>query len=460
MIHETDLIPSKQINDTGYHTVLESVFRVAKLECSNYVRATKYTKPKVETRLSACGILVRVIVEVGLPRLRYKTVKALVEHILQTLPTSDDSYYTPLCKDYFKALATLLGFQAHPEHFLADEWHEVVDFCLETARELNKSDDANNDSHGSRLRRNGLSRSTTPSFHTSQPAAFPQIRDSQLEIVLCLQHLISVPNAPIFDKADVISTTIVDLLTSYSRVASIQQVLLECMNLIMSRMVADNMGLALQILTKMISLFRRFWDVKDNGMKESLLVLLSYAEVLLPRLILEDTTGDRKAELGALVESLREDYCTRKHRDQLQLDDLSLLNPSCGVGAMPLGTKTLQVRMGAFKAEQPWCLVASSAAIIAELENDTIVQERLLHSNEHSLPQKRQKLTHPFGELLQFARGSEGPEKLYALQVLVFLFEMTFFDENVLKGYLEMLLPCLSEDDGSIVSWTMIVMTS
>ena len=229
----------------------------------------------------------------------------------------------------------------------------------------------------------------------------------------------------------------------------------------MSHMVANNIGLALQILTRMIPLFRRFWDVKDNTMKEPLLVLLSYAEVLLARLILEDTTGDRKAELNALIESLREDYCTRKQRDYLQLDDLSLIDPSYRLlQQMPLGNRTLQVRLGALKAEQSWCLLASSAAIIVELENDIIVQETSLHSDEHNLPPKRQRLTHPFDDLFKLAKGPEASEKIYALQILVFVFEMASFDENALEGHLEMLLPCLSEDDGSVVSWAIITMTS
>ena len=472
-------IASKQVTDTGYHTILESVFRVAKLECSNYVRATKYTKPKTESRLSGCAILVRVVVEVGLRKLRYKTVKALVEHITQTLPTADANYCAPLCKDYFKALALLLEFKAHPEHFLGDEWHEVVDFCLETARDLNKSDDVNdlglsNEVRSLRTsvsRRDNLSRSTTPNatgdygrasnFHASQPAAYPQIRDSQLEIALCLQHLTSVPNAPILDRANDIVTTIVDLLTSYSKVASIQQILVECINSVLSRVVANNIELALHIVIEIFPLFRRYWDVKDSTIKGPLLIFLSYAEILLPRLVLEDTAGDRKAELGALVECLRDDYCARRRREQLQLDDLSFVVPTFSTHQeVPLKNKTLQVRMGAYKAEQPWCLISSSAAILVALEIDAVAQEKSVQSLEHDYPLKRQRLTHPLDDLLAFAKGSTRPEKQYALQVLAFIFDDLAFDEHTLQSHLDGLLPCLSDDDGSIASWAMIAMTS
>ena len=395
------------------------------------------------------------------------------------MPTADAGYCTPLCKNYFKALATLLGFEAHPEHLIGDEWHEVVDFCLEAARDLNKSNDVNGSGptngirtlNGSASRRDNLSRSVTPSatnangrlssFTASQPAAYPQIRDSQLEIALCLQHLISVPNAPIFAKANAFVTTLLDLLDSYPKVAAIQQILFECLNSLMSRIIANDVALALQIVTKTLPLFGRFWDVKDNTMKEPLLVLLSFAEVLLPRLISEDTTGNLKIEFEGVVETLREDYCSRRFREQLQLDDLSPVDPiSSTLPLTPLSNKTLQIRTGAFKAEQPWCLLSSTAAVMVALEHDSIARAKLVQVDEHELPPKRRKLNHPTDDLFALTKSLTPSEKLYALKVFVFVFDMVNFDEITLQGHLDMLLPCLSDDDGSIASWAMFAMTS
>ncbi|KAL6721631.1 Serine/threonine-protein kinase tel1 [Lecanora helva] len=467
-----------QINDTGYHTILESVFHVVKLEASNYVRATKTTRAKVESRLSACAALIRVVVEVGLRKLRYKTVKALVEHVLQTLPTVDGGYCTPLCKDYFKALATLLGFTAHTEHFLGDEWHELVDFCLETARDLNKSDHLNGSgpSNSGRsinltLRRDNSSRSATPiavgdhgrisSSAASQHGAYPQIRDSQVDIALCLQSLLSVSNAPIFDRADAVAATIMDLLDSYPKVAAIQQILFECINSIMSRIIVNDVALSLQIVIKVIPNFRRFWDVKDNAMKETLLAFLSFAEALLPRILIEDSHGDRKDELSAIVETLREDYCARRHREQLQLDELSPTDPfCCGLRQVPLSNCTVQLRMGVSRAESAWCLISSSAAIIEALENDTISQERSMHLNEQEYQPKRQRLIHALDEVVVYVKGPVRSTKSYALQVLVFIFDTMRCDEHALNEYLEVLLLCLSDDDGLVASWAMFAMTS
>ena len=466
------------MNDTGYHTILESVFRVAKIESSNYTRATKYTKPKIESRLSACAALIRVVVEVGVQKLRHKTVKALVEHIIQTLPTADAGYCEPLCRDYLKALVCLLEFTAHPEHFLRDEWVELIDFCLEIVRDLNRTTDAygSNLSNGSgilhkqRSNRNDFSRSASPStgvdrgrtsmLSASQPAMFPLLRDCQLDVALCLQHLVSVPNAPISENAHDIVEVIVSSLNSYTKVASMQNALLGSINSMMFRIVADDTKLAIDTLKKMLSLFRRLWDIKDNSIKESLLILLSYGEVLLPRLIAKCSTAIR-ADLDALVEILRADYCTRRQREKLQLDDLSLIDPSEYMNSQgPLRTGSIQLRCGNVKAEQPWSLLATSASILTAIEKGVIAHVKHDETDNLDHPRKRPKLTRPLDDIFRFAQGSNLSEKLFALQLLVFVFERLDFEETCLQDHLNMLVPCLSDDDGHLLSWAMLAIAS
>ena len=466
--------------DDSYHTVLESVFRVAKTDKSNYARASKSTKTKTEGRLSACAALVRTVVEVGLRKLRYKTVKALVEHIIQTLPTADGGYCEPLASDYFRALATLLEYRAHPEHFLGDDWHEVVDFCLQAARDLIRHSELNESGlssggrflNGSRSYRDGFSRSATPSTigdhgrkssnNGFQRAADSQLKSSDDQIVLCLQHLASVPNAPISDRADAILATLIELLQSYHRVSSTQQAAFECINAIMSRIVAINIELPLHTMKKVIPLLRRFWEPKEGAatLNDTLLAFLLYVEMLLPRMVSEDQTRDSNATLQALIEVLRNDYCSRRFRGQLQLDDLELLDPCNSTSTrVPLSIRALQVRSGGLRAESPWCLIFRSAAITVALENATKALEDPSDGDEVQ-NSKRQKMEHPMDDILHHVRGSLLPEKLYGLQMLVFIYDRLQFDDGTLQSHLDTLLSCLSESDSSIVSWAMLAMTS
>ena len=469
-----------EAKDDSYHTVLESVFRVAKTDKSNYARASKSARSKAEGRLSACAALVRTVVEVGLRKLRYKTVKALVEHIIQTLPTADGGYCEPLIADYFRALSALLGYKAHPEHFLGDDWHEVVDFCVQAARDLIRPFETNEPTssdrgrflNGSRSNRDDHSRSATPSTigeygrkpsnSISQHAANSQLKGSDDQIVLCLQHLVSVPNAPVSDRADAVLATLVEMLQSYQKVSSAQQAAFECINFIMSRTVAINIDLPLQTMKRVTPLLQRFWEPKEGAatFNDTLLAFLSYGEILLPRMISEDQTGDCSTALQALVDVLRNDYCSRRHRGQLQLDDVVLLDTSRFTSReMPLSTKTVQVRLDGLRAESPWCLISRSAAITVALENAAIAREEPLDGDEVQ-DTKRQRLEHPMDDMLHHVKGALLPEKLYGLQMLVLIYDSLPFEEGTLQCHLDALLPCLSESDGSIVSWAMLAITS
>ena len=466
--------------DDSYHTVLESVFRVAKIDKSSYARASKSAKTKAEGRLSACAALVRTVVEVGLRKLRYKTVKALVEHVIQTLPVAGGGYCEPLTADYFRALAALLGYKAHPEHFLGDDWHEVVDFCVQAARDLIEPSTLNESAlsngggflNGSTSNRDGHSRSATPSTtgnygrkssnNISQHAIDSQLKGSDDQIVLCLQHLVSVPNAPVSDRADVVLATLVEMLQSYQKVSSTQQAAFECINSIMSRIVAINIDLPLQTMKRVTPLLRRFWEPKEGAatFNDTLLAFLSHGEILLPRIISSDQTGDCSTALQALVEVLRNDYCSRRHRGQLQLHDLVLLDPSRVTSRqLPLSTGTIQMRLDGLRAESPWCLISRSAAILVALENAAVAGEGAIDGDEFQDP-KRQRLEHPMDDILHFVKGALLPEKLYGLQMLVFIYDILPLDEGTLQSHLDALLPCLSESDGSIVSWVMLAMTS
>ena len=466
--------------DDSYHTVLECVFRVAKIDKSNYARASKSAKSKAEGRLSACASLVRTVVEVGLRKLRYKTVKALVEHIIQTLPTADGAYCEPLISDYFRALATLLGYKAHPEHFLGDDWHEVVDFCVQAARDLIRPSGPDESAgsntgrffNGSRSIRDGHSRAATPntigdygrksSNTISQRPADFQLKGSDDQIVVCLQHLVSVPNAPVSDRADVVLATLVEMLQSYQKVSSTQQAAFDCINEVMSRIVAINIDLPLQTMKSVTPLLRRFWEPKEGAaaFNDTLLTFLSYGEILLPRIISEDQTGDYHTTLQALVDVLRNDYCSRRSRGQLQLDDVVLLDPSHFTSRQsPLSTRTIKLRLDGLKAESPWCLISRSAAMMIALENAADAREDPLDGDE-TQDFKRQRLEQPMDDILHQVKGQIPAEKLYALQILLFIYDSLPFDEGTLQRHLDTLLPCLSESDGSIVSWAMLAMTS
>ena len=86
----------QQISDKGYHTILENLFRGAKYEIAYYAQANRSSSIKAESRLASYASLVRTIVENQVRKIGSETVKAVVEHVCQSLPNADGSYCNPI----------------------------------------------------------------------------------------------------------------------------------------------------------------------------------------------------------------------------------------------------------------------------------------------------------------------------------------------------------------------------
>ncbi|KAL9126224.1 MAG: hypothetical protein Q9217_004696 [Psora testacea] len=465
----------KQVDDKGYHAILETVFRVAKIDISALSRASKYTSAKIASRLSACASLVRTIVDVGLSKLRYKTVKALVEHISQSLPTADAGYCEPLILDYFKSLATLLGFKAHVEHLSSDDWHELFKFCIETARDLNRpTQSVGYDTNGRSSQLNHKLRSrryATPSTvgeqhhsfssYESQQLAYPQLQGSNEDILLCIRHLISGANAPVVEKAEVTLEVLLDLLGTYPHSSKIQQSSYEAVYSIVSRTISSDTSLSLQIMRSLLPLIRTSWQRASQNLRETLLSILFRGEILFAPLLASNDGIDVKLGLVAFSEILKDQYCARKPREQLLIEDLDLSDtvPSGALRA-PLSLHCASVRFGALKVEEPWATIYIGASICALLQRSATGNTKSEEVEDLPASPKRQKMISPLDELLYFMKSPQKATRMYSLQIAAFVFEKHDFDSNLLQNILESLLLALSDDDVHVVSWAIFALAS
>ena len=467
---------SEVLEDKAYHGILEALFCAAKLECSTYANALKASsKVKSASRLSECAHLLSLAVRVGVRKLRFKTVRALVEHISQTLPTSDGTYCEPLVADYFKALRAILEYSPHPEHLSKEEWHDAMDFCNTALHDLNQPSSqislrsltgarghgsfsdlpnrsATPDSHGD-YHRDTSSRGSRSSFN-------PQLRGSAEDIVFCVLHLTSVSNAPILERPSITLNALFDLLQISPNLGKPQQAAFESIYSIMVRISTDDTALVLETLRKLYPLIRRHWQAKSAGLKEMLIPML-YGETYLAHLLKSSENGDFKADLLGLLEVLRVEYCKRLEREQLQLDDIDLSDHTFHTDrSMPLNTKACELRLGSQKAEQPWALLHISASIIVAIHSGELLHNIKNGDVNHDPPLKRQRLAGALDDILQLAKAPTASEKLYALQVLVFVFDKLTMDSRTLETIVDLLLPCASDDNGSIASWAMMALTS
>lgn len=432
------------------------------------------TKPTVSAQLSLCAEIVRIAVETCVKKIRVKTVKAIVGHITQTLPRSDGSYCGPLVKEYIKTLKVILGYPPHAEHFSKGEWCDLVDFCNETLLSLNVFSNQRpsgfSDVNSTRDPwRGGPGRSATPGIDnnyrqrasriSSQENGISELRESAEGLVLCLDHLISVPHAPILDKAPVVLMTLLNLLESSSSTGNAQQAAFECINTTMTCIRIDDISLTLQTLRNVLPIMKRLWNAKASAIKDHMLKLMLYGEVYFTSLISSDEAGDCKSGLKDLLELFQQDYCKRPEREQLQLEDL-LLSKTRFLGKRPSSTKVFGLRSGAIKAEKSWFLLSIYASLVIALDSDLKIREKIIQTDDFESCPKRRKVATNLDDVFQSTKSTDTTQKLFALQVLTFVFDKLPLEvDDGLDWNWEVLLPCLSDDSGIVASWAMLALT-
>ena len=407
-------------------------------------------------------------VKVGVRKLRFKTVKALLEHISQTLPTSDGTYCEPLVTGYFKAFRTVLEYAPHPEHLLKEDWYDAIDFCNASIHDLNRPAIENNSNstnsvlnHGSSTR--PTSGSATPSFHSNRlrdsSSHGSQLKASAEDLVHCVRSLTAASNAPILEKASITLNGLLDLLEMSPQLNATQQAAFESINSIFIRITTDDTSLVLQTLRRLFPLIRRFWQAKSTGLRVMLTSML-YGEVFLARLLTSDEDGDCKADLLGVLEMLRIEYCKRIEREQLLLDDIDLSDHTFRSDRyMPMSTKACELRLGAHKAEQPWTILHMSASILTAIHANNVVHGIRNGSVDMDPPPKRQRVAGALDEVLELTNASTVPEKLYALQVLFFVLDRLTLTVGDLEKISHLLLLCASDDNGSVASWAIMALT-
>lgn len=465
---------SQKIDDKSYHKILEASFRLISNECSKYTTASKDNlRNKAAVQLSACAGVVRMAVDMGVKKMRSKTVKALVEHITQTLPMPNKEYCEPLLIDYFKSLRTVLEYQPHLDYLSRAEWLEVVEFCNKTLHNLNAASSA-----GHAAVANGLSsvtsfrsrhgRSPTPgtpadyglqaSNRGSQRIGGVSLRNIAEDLVLCIKNLVSASNAPILDQAEATLKNLCDLLATLSSPGIVLQTVFESINAIVTQIMTDDISLMMQTMGNILPNIWRLWDIKSPTLKDHMLISLLYGEVYFSRLASTDEPSDCVNDLSRLLQVFRQEYSKRPEREQLQLEDLDLPDqPFCS--ERPLSMKAFELRSAASRAEQPWTMLYISASIILVLSADDSARGKSVDAPSVENPPKRRKLDKPINEILADAKSTDVQRRLFALQVLAFVFDRIVVDVESLNHYLEPLLQCLSDDNANIVSWALLVMT-
>ena len=405
---------------------------------------------------------------------RHKTVKALIGHILRTIPGPGDGYCEPLATHYIRALHTVLEYQPHTEHLKGEDWLVLVRFCNDGIQALSEpleEADSNDlvilDSSDRRLYQD--SRSATPNsiggsaISVRKPVTrnISNNTDRQTadELIQCLSQLFMVPHAQTFEVTEITLSTLLEFLgTTYplSRTQSQEAVFL-CINIILRTTITEDLAIATRIVKEAIHQIRRLWQPKTHhSLKKEMILTVVKGEPLLPKVL--GTDPDFKNELERLLDVLQGEYTKRAERELLQSDDLLFDSVTPRSPENPLSNQVFRLQSGNRGSEQSWATLWSVAMVFMHLK-DYYVIEASSRKENIEMPKKRRKISSPITALIDAVSTSAGLEKMATLQIVAFVSLETSFHVDDLASLFGLLIPFISNEVSSIAIWAMLTLS-
>jgi ataxia telangiectasia mutated family protein len=461
------------LTDKAYHKIFEDLFRVVITEKAALPSANKNTKAKANAngRLQACSEAVREVAQSAASKLKPKTLEAVIEHIIQTIPYSNGEYCGPIALHYLKTLCIVLEQRSNVEHLKHNIWDDIVGFSLQGL--VQYLDDNEVDPSGLSRSRTGVRRSPESFLNSANSNGRNHSQDGSLsrqnaeDLLQILSCLVSVPNAPILQRSDAIADTVIRVLSSQgSAVRQLQKIAFSILNAILSATREDRGPLAEAIAREAVPVICRFWQGKSvakdemlSSVRDEMLILLFLTHLHMERSVLEDLDGFAST-LNDLLEVMRAEYSGRSERDQLQLEDIDMSDLGSAIAEMtPFQMHDFRLRAHNIRAERNW----ANLQVIGILERLVkISQQRrtlgaeLDDDDMDNQPRKRKRTAQTSDRLLAALKSDEENVRIAGLQILPFVLQQTQFSGPILTDLLDQLGACALDKRGNIASWALL----
>ncbi|KAF2767686.1 hypothetical protein EJ03DRAFT_390336 [Teratosphaeria nubilosa] len=469
------------LENASYAKLLDVLFDNIVAEQKTWAAASKSAaRSASETRLSNASSALRLTVESGTKCLKLKTVRAVVDHVLDTMRIANGKLCYPIAVDFARCLRAILSHQAHVEHLARPEWERIARACAQLIQEY-QDEFHSNDANGDTSLRSTAGTSTGMS-HRSSRSHYQESAQSQGEksiwksvldeVVATAAALCAAPNAPVTlgTNAKKLLWAIIDYLKFGGRA---QQHAFEAINNILIRTRIESINLTQQATGQLLRLIRNLWT--EKSLKDHMLVTLLYLRPYMKRLTQQDDGLALSSELSNLYDVMRADYSRKPEKDLLRLDDLRLSTPTqdgTPDSAIQCSVFSLQcLASGAeasaeLRVERTWTTL-SMLAFMLKLSmteaHDSNASETDGDDDDGGVneqrPRKRRRTANGLDDLIGAIATSSPGERICAIQTAAFLTQEQRLTSKKLALLTDRLLASCSEDNFAVNSWAFIGLT-
>ena len=392
--------------------------------------------------------------------IRSKTLHALLDHIIQTLPLTGGRYCEPLALHYLNSLGEILEYQPHVEHLQQERWCQIVDFCL-NGLEMLINDGETQDSNGLHLSRGqslGASHRSSRSGSRVARERTPNKDDTNKEstkLFFCLRHITKAPNAPVLSRADRIVSSLIVLMRSTK--ATIDA--LAAINNVLSCTAFESVTSTREHVQGLLPLLKDAWaTTREPALRNEVLATLIFCIDHIEHIM--QHYPDQLDDISALVEVMFGEYCKRQEKDQLRLDDISYRSSlNTPIKQMPLRVRGFALKAGSNHSEQHWLFIYLVARISSAI--DSVKMSKVPNDGYIYEDVARPKRPRAYNHLMEYARQIAYPDlqtRISSLQIVAFFAEFSSLPLESLRELLEKLTTAISDDNHSVASWAMLAL--
>lgn len=425
--------------------MLEALFTVARVEQS-LLATGKQGAATAPERLGLCGQTLRDLVAHGVSKFKHNTVKAVIDHITETLPGRDGDFFALLTRNYLEALAALLGYPVHVETLASKDgegWLSCVDFII--------------------ARITYLAECATTSNRTASQRA--QAQAQQLELISLLQSLLSLvsaSNAPCILRSRQTSDAVIEVLKLRTNFGRLHRMAFGTLNRILIGTAGDDPGLGQHIATAALPLLTHWWDplAADNdkmllSVRDEMMMTIHGIHLYLDSVLHDSFSAVLLGQLEELLDKLWKEYSQRSNQTRLQLKDLTFSSITLPKGHFSTGLFAL--RPFANDSERRWAVLDNMARLESIFQrHNSANSQRPNTADDEDQPRKKPRLSGTSNRLHQKSLSSEPGVRLTALQLLPFFLPRSNASGEEIAATVDDLIPVIGDKQGAFSSWAMI----